>query len=216
MIRAICITKCDGDDDSPAANDCMEWQQLGSKVPRGGNRLTRALGRCVFSTMGWHVEGVFPDQSKLIVAVAPHTSNVDWIVSIAVIWGLGLKASYLVKHSLFRFPLGSIVRALGGIPVDRRSAQGLVGQMIGQFESRSQLVLGVTPEGTRGNVREWKRGFALMAQSTNVPILPAILDYKTRTVRFHPLITDVRDADRTLIAVQMAAASGAPRHAHQD
>jgi len=194
----------------------MEWQQLGSNVPLGGNRFTMALGRFVFSTMGWHIEGEFPDQSKLIVAVAPHTSNVDWILSIAVIWGLGLKASYLVKHSLFRFPLGPIVSALGGIPVDRRSAQGLVGQMVGEFESRSQLVLGVTPEGTRGNVREWKRGFALMAQATNVPIVPAILDYKTRTVRFHTLITDVADTDRTLIAVQLAAASGAPRHDRRD
>lgn len=160
---------------------------------------------------GWRVEGEFPDRSKLIIAVAPHSSNVDFVLTIAVIWGLGLNASYLAKQSLFRFPLGVLMRAFGGIPVERNSSQGLVGQMVERFNERSGLILGITPEGTRNNLTEWKRGFALIAQACNVPVLPAIINYRTKVIRFGVLIADVGNVDATMLAVQQAAASGAPR-----
>jgi 1-acyl-sn-glycerol-3-phosphate acyltransferase len=186
----------------------MIWQTLGPNLPQTRNRFTKALGRRLFRRMGWRIDGEFPDQAKVIVAVAPHSSNIDWVLSVAVIWGLGLRASYLVKHSLFRFPLGPILTALGGIPVERGSGQGLVQQLGRRFGAQSQLVLGITPEGTRGTVRHWKMGFAHIAQAANVPVLPTILDYRTRTVNFHPLITDVSNADTVMSIVQAAAATG--------
>ena len=190
----------------------MEWQQLGPDVPSGGNALTRALGRCGFLLTGWRIEGEIPNQPRMIIAVAPHTSNFDFVLTVGVIWSLGLKASYLAKRSLFRFPLGLLMTAFGGIPVDRGSGQGLVEQMRGEFESRPGLILGITPAGTRGTVRENKRGFALIAQGAGVPVRPAIVNYQTKTVRFHPLITDVSDVEHTLAAVMTAAESGAARH----
>lgn len=189
----------------------MSWQTLGPNLPQAGNRVTRSLGRAILRLMGWRIEGDFPDRPKLIVVVAPHSSNIDWILSVVVIWGLGLRASYLVKHTFFRFPLEPILRFLGAIPVDRSSSQGLVEQLSRRFDEQSQLVLGITPEGTRGKVREWKKGFALIAQAANVPILPTILNYKSKTVSFHPPITDVSDPDRVLVTVQAAAATGVPR-----
>ncbi|MDA1075119.1 MAG: 1-acyl-sn-glycerol-3-phosphate acyltransferase [Proteobacteria bacterium] len=189
----------------------MKWQMLGPNLPQGGNALTRHLGRSLLRVMGWQVTGVFPDHAKLIVAVAPHSTNIDWLLSITVIWGLGLKASYLVKHTLFRFPLGGLLQRLGGIPVDRRAAGGMVGQLADRFAAQTQLVLGITPEGTRSGLREWKRGFALIAQSAGVPVLPAILNYRTRTIHFHPVISDVANVDHVMEAMQLAAASGSPR-----
>jgi 1-acyl-sn-glycerol-3-phosphate acyltransferase len=189
----------------------MDWQQLGPELPRGGNRVTMMLGRLAMRLIHWRIEGEFPNVPKVIVAVAPHTSNVDFILSIAIIWGLGLKASYLAKKSLFDFPFGRIMTALGAIPVDRRSPQGMVEQLTQQFGGRSQLVLGITPEGTRSNARGFRSGFALIAQSANVPILPAIINYDTKVVTFRDLITNVSDAESTLEAIQQAAASGAPR-----
>lgn len=186
-----------------------QWQPLGSEVPTGGNRLTKLLGRMTMRVMGWRLEGEFPNEAKVIVAVAPHTSNIDFLLTVTVIWGLGLRASFLAKQSLFKFPLGVIMTAFGGIPVDRKSSQGLVEQMTERFESRSQLVLGITPEGTRSDVPDWKRGFALIAAAAKVPVLPAILNYETRVVCFHPVISDVSDAEETMLAVQTAAATGA-------
>ena len=189
----------------------MEWQQIGSDVPAGGNWITAKIGRLAMKLMGWRIAGEFPNQPKLIVAVAPHTSNIDFLLTVIVIWGLGMRASFLVKESLFRFPLGILMSALGGIPVDRNSPQGLVAQLTERFNSQSQLILGIAPEGTRRNVLEWKRGFALIAQSAKVPVMPAILNYEKKVVHFLDVLDDVSDAERILRAVQQAAASGAPR-----
>ena len=180
-------------------------------MPRRGNRFTAMLGQFLFRAMGWRIEGEFPNQSKLIVAVAPHTSNTDFFLAMAIVLGLGLHASYFAKRSLFKFPLGPLMVALGGIPVDRNSSQGLVGQMVEQFEKNPKLVLGVTPEGTRGNVRKWKRGLALIAQAADVPILPVILDFKSKVVRFEQMITEISDVDQVITTMQELAQSGAPK-----
>ena len=166
--------------------------------------------------MGWRIKGEFPDQSKLIVAVAPHSSNIDFILAMAIVSGLGLHASYFAKRSLFKFPLGPVMVAFGGIPVDRNTSQGLVGQMAEQFEKTPKLVLGVTPEGTRDGAKEWKRGFALIAQAANVPILPAILNYKSKVVSFEPMITDVGDVDEVMAVMQRLAKSGSPKTGHTE
>ena len=192
----------------------MNWQKLGPQVPGGGNGLTRFIGRTAMRLSGWRLLGEFPDRPKVIVAVAPHTSNFDFVLTAMVIWSLGLRASYLAKRSLFRFPLGVVMRYFGGIPVDRSAPQGLVEQMTARFQAAPQLVLGITPEGTRGSVSRWKLGFALIAQSAEVPVLPAIINYRKRIVEFHPLIDKLDDRNETLATLQSAAATGAPRRTH--
>ena len=169
------------------------------------------MGRTVLRLMGWRMSGEWPNEPKLIVALAPHSSNVDFILSVAVFWGLGLRTSYLAKHSLFRFPLGYIMRGLGGIPVDRRSPQGMVEQLAEQFSKREQLVVGITPEGTRGAVREWKSGFARIAVRSQVPVLPAIVNYAEKMIYFQPAITTLESADDVLEATRVAAQVGSPR-----
>ena len=97
----------------------MKWQVLGDRLPKGGNFLTRRIGRAIFRVMGWRIEGEFPNRDKAIVALVPHSSNIDFFLTIAFIWGTGMRASFLIKHTVFWYPLGNIIRALGGIPVDR-------------------------------------------------------------------------------------------------
>lgn len=104
------------------------------------------------------------------------------------------------------------MRTTGGIPVNRSSSQGLIEQMTEAFNTNSQLILGLAPEGTRGTVSQWKKGFAVIAQATNVPVLPVLLDYKTKTIRFEPLITDVSDVDKTMSIMQAYAATAMPRN----
>jgi len=189
----------------------MSWHPIGPEVAAGGNRLTRGLGRFGMRACGWRIEGQIPDVPKMIIAVAPHTSNYDFLLTIGVIWGFGLRASYLAKRSLFRFPLSIVMNAFGGIPIDRGSSQGMVDQLVARFDAQPKLILGITPEGTRSDVREWKRGFVLIAAGANVPVLPAVINYRLKIVRFHDLIDDVGDPDETLRAVQAAAATGEAR-----
>jgi 1-acyl-sn-glycerol-3-phosphate acyltransferase len=189
----------------------MHWQSLGENLPTRHNLIARWIGRSVFRALGWRIEGEIPNRSKMVVALVPHSSNMDFILTLAVLWGLGLRAVFMMKHSLFWFPLGGLLRYFGGIPVDRRSAQGLVGQMQDRFSEQSKLVLGITPEGTRGGATEFKTGFARIAAAAKVPVLPAILDYRDRTVRFAQLIEEVSEVQAIVDRVRIEAATGSPR-----
>jgi len=184
------------------------WRSVGAQVARGGNVVTRWLGRLLLGAMGWTLSGRFPDRPKLIIAVVPHTSNIDFVLTIGVIWTLGIRASYLAKASLFRFPLGFVMRGFGGIPVDRSAPQGLIDRMACAFAGSERMILGITPAGTRGNALDLKKGVALIAQAADVPILPAVINYETRVVHFAELIEDVSDPDITLATLRQAALTG--------
>lgn len=185
--------------------------QVGPAVPRGGNVITRFLGRTLLAGLGWRLQGTFPNRAKFIIAVAPHSSNVDFLLTVGVIMSLGLRCSFLAKASLFWFPLGYVMRLFGGIPVDRSSSHGVVEQMVDGFDASTELVLGIAPEGTRQQVNRWRSGFAQIAQRADVPIQPAIVDYRHKQVTFSPLIEDVSNVETTLQAMQAAAAHGTPR-----
>ena len=188
-----------------------QWQPLGPRVPRRNNPITRMLGRLGLRLLGWRMQGEWPNEPKLIVALAPHSSNMDFILSVAVFWGLNLRTSFLAKKSLFWFPLGVIMRALGGIPVDRSSPHGMVDDLAGHFRSVSQLVIGITPEGTRGGVSTWKSGFARIAAAADVPVLPAIVNYEERMIYFQPLVSAEGTSETILEKTRAAASVGSPR-----
>lgn len=197
--------------DGSAEGARQGWPPVGPQVARGGNAVTHWLGRLLLRGMGWKLSGGFPDRPKFIIAVVPHTSNIDFVLTIGVIWGLGIKAAFLAKASLFRFPLGLLMRGFGGIPVDRDTPQGLIDRMAEAFHASDRLILGITPAGSRSNARDLKKGVALIAQAAEVPILPAVINYETRIVHFADLIADVSSPDLTLEALRRAAMSGCGR-----
>ena len=193
----------------------MKWQVLGDKLPKGGNFLTRRIGRAIFGVMGWRIEGEFPNRDKAIVALVPHSSNLDFFLTIAFIWATGMRASFLIKHTVFWYPLGNIIRALGGIPVDRTQQNGLIRDVTQQFREKSKWVLGITPSGTRKPVKEWKDGIARIAAAAQVPIVPAVMNYRTRTVHFAPLIEGITEVRQIMERVRDEASKGIPRFSYQ-
>ncbi len=160
---------------------------LGARVPKSDGRLTRPLGRLMLGLSGWRVLGEFPDIGQCVLIVAPHTSNWDFVFGLAAKWALGLRVRFIGKHTLFRFPLGVLMRGVGGIPVDRHSAEGFTERVAAEFASGDALWLVVAPEGTRRLVTRWKTGFHRIAITARVPILPVALDYGARAVRALPL-----------------------------
>ena len=193
----------------------MNWQVLGDKLPKGGNFLTRRIGRAIFGVMGWRIEGEFPNRDKAIVALVPHSSNLDFFLTIAFIWATGMRASFLIKHTVFWYPLGNIIRALGGIPVDRTQQNGLIRDVTQQFREKSKWVLGITPSGTRKPVKEWKDGIARIAAAAQVPIVPAVMNYRTRTVHFAPLIEGITEVRQIMERIRDEASKGIPRFSYQ-
>ena len=193
----------------------MKWQVLGDKLPKGGNFLTRRIGRAIFRVMGWRIEGEFPNRDKAIVALVPHSSNIDFFLTIAFIWATGMRASFLIKHTVFWYPLGTIIRALGGIPVDRTQQNGLIRDVTEQFSGKSKWILGITPSGTRRPVKDWKDGIARIAAAAQVPIVPAVMNYRTRTVHFAPLIEGVTEVRQIMERIRDEASKGIPRFSFQ-
>ena len=193
----------------------MKWQVLGDKLPKGGNFLTRRIGRAIFRVMGWRIEGEFPNRDKAIVALVPHSSNIDFFLTIAFIWATGMRASFLIKHTVFWYPLGNIIRALGGIPVDRTQQNGLIRDVTEQFKGKSKWILGITPSGTRRPVKDWKDGIARIAAAAQVPIVPAVMNYRTRTVHFAPLIEGVTEVRQIMERIRDEASKGIPRFSFQ-
>ncbi len=156
---------------------------MGPRVPRQGNRLTRALGRGLLRLLGWRADGAFPDREKLVVVVAPHVTAWDFPIFLVTVVALGVRLSWLGVDWMFRFPL---MRQLGGIPVNRQAALGVVPQSIERFKRRSQQYLVISPEGSRKKVVPWKTGFHRIAAGAGVPILLVTVDQQRKRVGVAP------------------------------
>ena len=98
-----------------------------------------------------------------------------WLVIFAAYFGI--RINFLVKHTLFKGVFGPLMRAIGGIAVDRGESQNLVGKMAGKFQEAERLAIAFPPEGTRRYVDYWKSGFYHVAVGANVPIVLGFLDY---------------------------------------
>ena len=189
----------------------MKWPHLGDAVPQRKHPIRTLIGRVVFKLIGWKLEGNLPNKSKLVLVALPHSSNFDFVLALSVIWGWGLKLNYMGKHTLFKFPHGLFFRAVGGIPVDRRSPQGLIEKMTSEFNSRSSLMLGIAPEGTRNSDGTLRAGFARIAKAASTPVVPIIVNYKTKTLTLGKLITDLSEIDSIVAAVREQGLTGQRR-----
>jgi 1-acyl-sn-glycerol-3-phosphate acyltransferase len=162
----------------------------------------RTLGQAYLRLGGWRIEGAFPTDPRFIVIVAPHTSNWDFSLGVAVVFALDLRVSWLGKHTLFRPPFQGFFRWLGGIPVDRSASHGVVGACVSAFEEAPALMLALAPEGTRKGITQWKTGFYRIAVEARVPILPVGFDYRDHVVRLLPVVTPTGDLERDLPRIQ--------------
>jgi 1-acyl-sn-glycerol-3-phosphate acyltransferase len=175
---------------------------LPASLPRRGNAFSRALGRGVFALAGWRIEGELPDRPKLVAIVAPHTSNWDFVVGIAAVYALGLRVRFLGKHTLFRPPLGWLMRWLGGTPVVRETPQGAVSAAVEMMAGEARAVLGLAPAGTRTRGAPWRSGFYHIAVAAGAPILPVAFDYGRRAIRLFPPLEPSGDFSADLAALQ--------------
>ena len=132
----------------------------------------------------WHIQIPFELPAKCVVCIAPHTSNWDFFYGLLFKKAVGLNARFFMKKEWFRFPLGGIMRAVGGIPVDRSKKTDLTEQMAQTFSTHDKFCIGVTPEGTRKANPNWKKGFYYIALKANVPIVLAYIDYAKKEIGY--------------------------------
>lgn len=148
------------------------------------NILLRFVSLLYLKAAGWKLSGDAPAARRFVVIAAPHTSNWDLPMTLAIVFAFRLKVYFLAKHTLFTPPFGIFLRWLGGIAVDRSSAHNFVEHAVKLFSTHDDLILIVPPEGTRKQVRYWKSGFYHIAHGAHVPILLGFIDFKRKLAGF--------------------------------
>ncbi len=131
---------------------------------------------------GWKAEKKFPHHiKKAIVIAGPHTSAWDFVIGIAFRSALRMKnGKFLGKAELFNGPFGFFFRWVGGTPVNRFSKNGVVEQVVEKFNTSENLLIGLSPEGTRKKVEHLRTGFYFMAKKAAVPIIMIGMDYENK------------------------------------
>ncbi len=162
--------------------------------------MRKFLSRAFLAASGWKPEGERPRDRRFVLIAAPHTSNWDLAFLLALAEFFDVRISWMGKDTLFRPPLGWLMRSVGGIPVVRSKRGNLVAQAAERFKSAEDLALVVPAEGTRGAVEHWKSGFYHIARSADVPIVFGYLDYARRRGGFGPAMRPsddvVKDMDQ--------------------
>lgn len=136
-----------------------------------------------------------PDIPKFVMIAAPHTSNWDFPIGLAIMFAFKVKLHWLGKESLFRRPFGMLFKWLGGIPINRSKSHDVVAQTIHVFGKNMKMIMVVAPEGTRKKGKYWKSGFYYIARGANVPIVMGFIDYVRKVGGFGPTLIPSGDIE---------------------
>lgn len=154
---------------------------------------TRNLACFLLRLRAWRLEINLPASDKYVLLGAPHTSNWDLLYALLIQHAAGIKMHWIGKDDIFRWPIAGLMRWLGGIPVNRRSRNNFVQQVVEVFNRSKELVVAIAPEGTRSATPYWKSGFYHIAHGAGVPIALGFIDYRTRTLGIGPAIVPSGD-----------------------
>ena len=149
----------------------------------------RKLFVWLFKINGWKIDANLTEgYKKCVVIAAPHTSNWDFLYSLAVFFKLKIPVRFLAKKELFVWPVKGLLKNMGGMAVQRSKSSKLVDDIITLFNQEKELMLMIPAEGTRSSVAKWKTGFYHVALGANVPVLLGYLDYEKKIAGFGPLL----------------------------
>ena len=153
------------------------------------------LARGALRVIGWRIVGEAPEEPRLVLVGAPHTTNLDFLLAKLTAGALGVRLHWVGKSSLFPRWLAPLARRFGGIPVDRASSQGFVDAMVAEFRRRDRFYLALMPAGSRATPDRWHSGFYYIARDAGVPMLLVGFDWGRRTMRVGPMLHALPDGD---------------------
>jgi 1-acyl-sn-glycerol-3-phosphate acyltransferase len=170
------------------------------------------FARAVLRLIGWRAVGPAPNIPKFIIVGAHHTSNLDGFLMVAATWVLRIRLYWLGKHTLFRPPFGGLMRAVGGVPINRNTTRNAVEQAVDEFNAHEKMILLIAPEGTRKKVEHWKTGFYYIALGAKVPLVLGLIDYKRRIVGVSDVIIyPTGDIEKDMEPIRAFYANVTPR-----
>ena len=166
-------------------------------------QILQALSILVLGLFGWRAVGKVPkDIRKYVIIAAPHTSYWDFPMFLLVVLALRLNLNVFIKHTLFIGPIGWFLSYCGGVPIDRRAAGARVRQTVQEYENNDDMVLLITPEGTRSAQASWKTGFYHIASEAKVPVAVAFVDTAERRAGIDHFITPSGDIDKQMAEIK--------------
>lgn len=174
--------------------------------------MRKLLAKAFLKGTGWQLMGRRPAARRYVLIAAPHTSNWDLAYLLACAWSLEVRVAWMGKHQLFRGPMGTIMRSLGGVPVRRDRRNDLVQQMADLINQSDSIALTVPAEGTRDYVAHWKSGFYQIALRAEVPIVLGYLDYSRRLGGFGPEIIPTGDIGQDMDEIRAFYGDKRGRH----
>jgi len=183
-------------------------------TPQKPISFSQLLARSVLRAFSWKLDVILPANPKFVVIGAPHTSNMDFIFMLLLKYATGLKLHWIGKHTLFRAPFGSLMRRLGGIPVDRRSKNNFVDKVVNQINQQEKLVMAIAPEGTRSKSKYWRTGFYYIALGAAIPIALGFIDYKEKVVGIGPSFNPTGDLEADFNIIKMFYAGKTGKYPH--
>ena len=194
-------------------NTKLSCEMLGTLVPRRRGRLSKWLAHHFYRLSGWQTKGQIPNVSQAVLIGAPHTSNLDGLYAIPMVLDLDLDVRILAKKELFYVPLlARFLRWAGVMPIDRHKKGSVLQANIERFLTGEPLFLALAPEGTRGYTDSWKTGFYYLALGAGVPIIPVVMDYATKEVRFLPAFYPTGDIEWDLPQIYAYFVGVVPKH----
>ena len=153
--------------------------------------------------MGWTQDVTEPHPDKYIICLAPHTSNWDFFIGQLYNQAMGLGSNFMMKKEWFFWPLGPILRLMGGIPVYRQRHTSMTNAMADAACKNDKFRLCITPEGTRSRVEEWKKGFYFIALKARLPILLYGLDYERKLIQCTCTVIPTGDVEADLRQIKL-------------
>ena len=162
----------------------------------------RKLSKFYLRALGWQVVGQLPDLPKFIIIGAPHTSNWDFVMFLALVFILKGDLHYMGKKELFYWPYGWFFYWCGGLPVDRSKPHGLVEQTVQAIHAVDRFQMVITPEGTRSKVGKWKLGFYHIAKKADIPVVTGYVDSVTKICGVGPTFTLTDDMEADIKSMQ--------------
>ena len=176
--------------------------QIPERLRGSRSRMLRKIGRFGINISGWTIKGNVPDEERIVLIAAPHTSNWDFVLAMLAIFGLNIKLRWLGKHSIFKPGFKIFFEWLGGIPVYRDNPSTLIESIVDIVKKEKSIVIAMTPEGTRKKVKRWKTGFLRIAKQTQSKILLISIDASTKSIEIGKIFNPTGDNEEDLAFIQ--------------
>ena len=191
-------------------------KKLRKKILTAIVKLIKRIWIAIVKLFGWRLilpeKGSRQEFERCVFVVAPHTSIADFLVGVAYLWSCCSNGKVFVKKEFFRWPLGSILRELGAISVDRGNIRNnMVGTAVSEFE-KENFSIAMTPEATRKPVKYWKRGFWEIAHRANVAIVPTYIDFSKKEIGAFDTVMPSEDYEADLKKVRSLYRAGMAKH----